>query len=187
VPPYPKKAADCSVRQSRVAAACRGTRQLTCPRPAESLSCLSAANEWQTQSVACGIASPTMTISHANLSNPFLSTRQCRLWIFVCSLLILWASVDSQFLLLVAPGSVSPTCPGSSPLQPDDDDMFDQTGAKTSLRSWRRNTCPPLPVMALGRAVQEHCLDLPVHHRDRLTFPVCEHEYRNGIGAPLLC
>jgi hypothetical protein len=121
-------------------------------------------------------------------SGPALSVRCCRLSGFVCSLLILWTTVDSQFLLLVAPECISPASPNASPVQQDDDDMITQVDSKPSLRSWRRNCSPPLMIATdLGLTVQECCSDISFYHRNRLTVPVCENEHRNGIGAPLLC
>jgi hypothetical protein len=105
----------------------------------------------------------------------------------LCCLLTLVATIDQ--LPLVQPGLVnsSPPSPDRSQSQDDDDDeMLDLAGSTAGLRASRREDREP-------PAVRPPCNHLPrrfsVHSPDRapLTAPRCEHDFRNGFGAPLRC
>jgi hypothetical protein len=119
----------------------------------------------------------------------FLSTdRRRRLVVILCAVLTLWAAFDSPILLLASAGNVSPASSNPSPSQEDDDDdyVLDLTGKPAPCRSLRRNAPPPSPRFRRQFADTKPCFFLSCH-RQLPSTPACEHAYRNGIGAPLLC
>jgi hypothetical protein len=114
------------------------------------------------------------------------AARRCRLRVVLCALLTLWACFDSQVLLLAAPGSLPPASQNPSPSQDDDDDyVLDLTGQP--CRALRRNARSPALRPHRPLAVTKPCLSLSCHRHPLPATPICEHENRNGIGAPLLC
>jgi hypothetical protein len=117
------------------------------------------------------------------------AARRCRLLVIVCALLTFWAGFDSQVLLPASAGGPPPASLPSPPSQQDSDDddyMLDLNAKPAPGRSLGRNARPPStrlhPSIADPRPYFSPC-------RIGLTpmTPVCEHERRNGIGAPLLC
>jgi hypothetical protein len=110
------------------------------------------------------------------------SLRLFRLPSFLCCLLTFWACVDSQAMLLIAPGSSCSTPNSSSPLQQDDDDLtVEQAGFSASLQVVRRHMRRPTQLVNKSYIA-------PAAPRSQLPrFSTREHEKRNGIGAPLLC
>jgi hypothetical protein len=129
----------------------------------------------------------TMTRQAFSLMTFLSAVRHCRLVAILCALLTLWAGFDSQVLLLASSGSVCPASQTPSPGQEDsdDDDCFlDLTGTPAPCRSMWRNARPPSPMLDRQIAVTKHFSPL---QRPMPTTPICEHDFRNGIGAPLLC
>src|SRR5262249_43313600 len=113
---------------------------------------------------------------------------RCRLPVFVCSLLILWSAFDSQ--VLVQFGLVSPTPlsqNGSSSQHSDDDEMLDLSGSTARQKAARIKTRLASMALSLKITFQQarHVLTAPPVLP--LAGLVCEHAYRNGVGAPLLC
>ena|SRR5205807_6904513 len=110
------------------------------------------------------------------------SLRLFRLPGFLCCLLTFWACIDSQAMLLVAPGSICSTSNSSSPLPQDDDDLtVEQAGFGASLQVVRRHMRRPTQI------ANKSYIALATPPAEPPRFCVCEHEKRNGIGAPLLC
>src|SRR5262249_3326672 len=117
------------------------------------------------------------------------AARRCRLLATVCSLLTFWTGFDSQVLLLASSGSPPRASQNSPPLQEDgdeDDYLLDLTGKPSPGRLWWRSPRPASPSHP-PIAVPERWFSLSYQLRQLPTMPVCEHQYRNGIGAPLLC
>ena len=113
------------------------------------------------------------------------AARRCRLPVIVCALLTFGAGFDSQLLLPASAGSPPPASQNPSPGQDDGDDddyVLDLTGKPAPGRRLRSNARPPSPI-----AVPKPCFSRSCQLRQPPTTPVCEHEYRNGIGTPLLC
>jgi hypothetical protein len=116
----------------------------------------------------------------------FTPTRRChRLSVTLCTLLILWAGIDSQVLLLIS----SPNAPASSSQEDNDDDeyLLDMTGTLAPSGSMRRNAHPPTPMPHWQIAVTKQFSFQSCHLQPPPIVPVCEQHYRNGIGTPLLC
>src|SRR5262245_35710337 len=119
----------------------------------------------------------------------FLSAvRRRRLLVILCALLTLWAAFDSPVLLLASSGNVPPASPNPSPSQEDDDDdyVLDLTGKPAPCRGLRRNALPLSPRLRRRINDTKPCPSLSSHRQPPST-PTCEHDYRNGLGAPLLC
>ena len=111
------------------------------------------------------------------------ATRRCSLLAIV---LTLWAAFDSP-ILLASSGDVLPASQNPSPCDDDDDYVFVLTGNPTLSQILQRKARPRAPGLFLRMAVAELCFSLSSHRGPLPTTPVCEHEHRNGIGAPLLC
>jgi hypothetical protein len=92
----------------------------------------------------------------------------------LCAMLTLWACIDSQ-VFLASSEYLAPVPQSASPTQEDSDDddyVFDLTTGDPA----------PCPQTVVARV----CLSITSHRRPLLTA-FCEHNYRNGIGTPLLC
>jgi hypothetical protein len=115
---------------------------------------------------------------------------RCRLPAILCALLTLWAQFDSQVLLQASAGSPRPASPSPAPTLEDADDddyVLDLTGKPAPGRRLRRNACPAWPRLHRPIDVTERCFSLSRQLRQLPPTAVCEHAYRNGLGAPLLC
>lgn len=117
---------------------------------------------------------------------PLLSRRH--LLVFVCSLLTLWAALDSSVLAqfgLAGSGPHSP--PGVPPQESNDDEMVDLSGWAARQKATRRKARLPsaASVRKLFFPLSPFALTIPPSLRSIAS--VGEHERRNGIGAPLLC
>src|SRR5262245_3057249 len=113
------------------------------------------------------------------------AARRRRLLVIVCALLTVSAGFDSPLLLPASSGSPPPASQNPSPSQDDGDDddcVLDLTAKPAAGRRLRRNARPPSPI-----AVPKPCFSRSCQLRQPPMTPVCEHEYRNGIGTPLLC
>lgn len=92
----------------------------------------------------------------------------------VCGLLACWAGVDQLLLPQVAPGHAPPSVP-----QDDDDDMAaSPAGVRVDepappVKGPTSPAAPGRPHRPLARAAA--------------SAPAREHDFRNGVGAPLLC
>jgi hypothetical protein len=102
----------------------------------------------------------------------------------ICCLLILWAGIDSQaFQLsqtgLLPLGSNSPlVCPEGS----DNDEMLIVVSDAKSIAEKNPSLCHEISPGQLSQTFRSSDIHpLWTHH---LT---CEHDHRNGFGAPLLC
>jgi hypothetical protein len=117
------------------------------------------------------------------------TVRRCPLSAILCVLLILWAAIDSQVLLLASAASLSASSPNPSPSQDDDDDdyVLDLTGKSTLGSSVRRNASPPSSKRQRQIACASSCFARSSHRQSAPSTPLCEQAFRNGIGAPLLC
>src|SRR5262249_1365507 len=103
----------------------------------------------------------------------------------VCTLLTMWANIDSYVFLLASPGSLLPTTQNPDPCQDDDDDyILDLTGRLVS-KALRGAHSPPLPSLRRLIAVANTALSRSSHRG--LLMMKCEHENRNRISMPLLC
>lgn len=91
-------------------------------------------------------AAPTMLSRIVKTGHRGLASR-CRLAPVICSMLVLWSVVDSQFFLLI--GAETPRPPISSPLScpddPDDDEMIELTRPAASFRTDSRMDPLSLP------------------------------------------
>jgi hypothetical protein len=115
--------------------------------------------------------------------------RWCRLLAIGCCVLTLWAPIDSHVVLLLQTSSeylpTSQSLPGQE--DSDDDDSTLDLTVNPAL-SWvlLRNEPTPAPGQYPRIAVTPS--PYPSIHLPALpAMPVCEHEFRNGIGANLLC
>jgi hypothetical protein len=122
---------------------------------------------------------------------PFLPTACSRRpFAILCALLTLWAAFDSQVLLLASssyavPASQSPT---SSQEDDDVDDyVLDLNGSPAPRPCLRKNIRLPSPRLHLQTSDARAYFSLSSHQQPVPATPVWEHEFRNGIGAPLLC
>jgi hypothetical protein len=115
--------------------------------------------------------------------------RRCQLSAIVCALLILWAAIDSQVILLASTASLSAASPNPSPSQDDDDDdyVLDLTGKSTLGSSLRRNAQPPSSERQRQSTYASAGVACSSHRQLVPGMPVCEQAFRNGIGTPLLC
>jgi len=115
----------------------------------------------------------------------WLSACRCRLAMLACCLLTLVATFDQ--LPLVWPGFVhsSPPSPDRSQ-SPDDDEMLVLAGSTAGLRASRQEDRGP-PVARAPRNPFPKRFSAHSPERAPLTAPLCEHDFRNGIGAPLRC
>src|SRR5262245_19128837 len=124
-------------------------------------------------------------------SMAFLPTAcPCRLFASLCTLLTLWAAFDSQILLLASSGNASPVSQGPTSSQEEDDAddyVLDLTGSPVPRPGLRRNIRLPSPRLHLQTSDTRAYFSLSSHRQPAPTTPVCEHAFRNGIGAPLLC
>src|SRR5262245_15359905 len=130
-------------------------------------------------------------MSHCVLNSIALlpAARRCRLLVAICGLLILWASFDAQILLLASSGNVLPASQNSPSSQDDGDDddyLLNLSGERSTHRSSLRKVRPPLPRLD-PQIVTRPCFSFASHRRPLQTTHVSEHDFRNGIGAPLLC
>jgi hypothetical protein len=112
------------------------------------------------------------------------ASRGCRLLAIVCCVLTLWAAFDSQVL---PPGDLLSTSQNPSPCDGDDDYVLSLTGNPALTRVLQRNARLPARGLSLPIVAASFCFSLSSHRGPLPTTPVGEHEYRNGIGAPLLC
>jgi hypothetical protein len=130
----------------------------------------------------------TLTPQVFNLMTFRSADRRRRLLTILCALLTLWAAFDSPVLLLASYEIVPPASPNPSPSQEDDDDdyVLDLTGKPATCRGARRNALPLSPRLRRPMNDTTPCFSLSCHRQPPSTSP-CEHAYRNGIGAPLLC
>ena len=100
-----------------------------------------------------------------------------RLAVLVCSALVVWANVDQVVLPQLVAQNIPPAVP-----QDDDDDMarpptplgVDKPASAAETPALAASPGRPSRSIACVRAA------LP-------PAPTCEHDFRNGIGAPLLC
>jgi hypothetical protein len=70
-----------------------------------------------------------------------------RLAPMVCSLLVLWSGIDSQFFMLITDGTLPASIPSplSFPDDSDDDEMIVPTSTTVSLQVIRKKDHHPLP------------------------------------------
>src|SRR5438093_8643591 len=107
---------------------------------------------------------------------------------FACCLLTLLSGVDSNLLMPVSSGSLAPVSQGTPSQEgTNDDEMLNLSGSTVGLKASRKKTPFRSVVLSLKVAIQTPRSVLSAHRVLFLATPVCEHQYRNGIGAPLLC
>jgi hypothetical protein len=112
--------------------------------------------------------------------------RCCRLRLLACCLLTLWAAFDSSAVALWGLAIPLPLSQNGSPAQDgdDDDEMLDLSKLMASQQAAGRKIRVSLTLLVRITSTYP----APVtHHRLPLASLVCEHENRNGVGAPLLC
>lgn len=111
-----------------------------------------------------------------------------RLLAFVCCLLALTASLDSRLLLqTVCSSSIPQNSSPSEETPDDDDDMLHLTGSSPRLQVLR---CEPFfsSLACRRRIASQHSHSaLSLRCSSWPAAPASEHDFRNGIGAPLLC
>jgi hypothetical protein len=120
------------------------------------------------------------------------AARCCRLPSIVCCVLTLWAALDSQVLLHMQTSSenLSPISQNPSPGQDDNDDddyVLELTGKPPPGWVSRRNVHTPAPGENSGKDIAKPFFLPPSYPQPLPTAPAREHEFRNGIGANLLC
>src|SRR5438132_13241599 len=107
-----------------------------------------------------------------------------RLRPLVCCLLTLWAAFDSPVLALTGVAISIPLSQNGAPSQDsDDDEMLDLSELMARQQTARRKVRLPSVTLSLRSAFQKPCATLILHRRFPLATLVCEHEYRNGVGA----
>jgi hypothetical protein len=104
----------------------------------------------------------------------------------LCCLLTLLAALDPWPFLqaLLAPAAAAQGLPPAP--EDDDDEMLDLAGSTAGPRASRReNRGPPAARPAWNPLPK--CFHVHSPDRARLIASPCEHDFRNGIGAPLRC
>jgi hypothetical protein len=118
------------------------------------------------------------------------AARRCRFLAILCTFLTFWTGIDSQVLFYASSGRPLSASPNPVPSQEDDDDYYvlDLTGMHAPGRGLSRNARPPTPGLHLPLADTKPCFSLSCQLLQLPpTMAVGEQEFRNGIGAPLLC
>jgi hypothetical protein len=107
----------------------------------------------------------------------------------ICCLLTLFATYDSYLFATCAPVGSLTASPNNSPFQDDDDDdeMLDTPRMTTRTQALLREASLPWSASASWIASPGRCLELSCKRTPLPKGPRCEHQQRNGIGAPLLC
>jgi len=126
---------------------------------------------------------PAFPTSRGRLLPAFLRSAS----IFLCCLLTLLPSIDTQFLgqdchCSLLHGRNSPPAHEAH----DGDDMLTAAGRTIFPRACRKAPGPPL--VALTRAVLPTLQPVPPSYRHEGAGPIaCDQDRRNGTGTPLLC
>jgi hypothetical protein len=118
--------------------------------------------------------SPTTRNLQAALRSPLAAV--------LAGLLVLTASVDPQTCF----GAFAAAPQKASDTQDDNDDEMLDTAARSRTGHQARRQ-PHAPKGALARDAATSFPPRPNAGPSRPAAPDCEHDFRNGLGAPLLC
>jgi hypothetical protein len=123
------------------------------------------------------------------LAKLFRSLRDCRVRGLLCCFLTLFATYDSYLFAACAPACSIANAQNNSPFQDDDDDDEMLDTSLTTARGQALSKEARLPADHLGAwiAAQVRLLDFCARPPITRAALRCEHEHRNGLGAPLLC
>jgi hypothetical protein len=109
---------------------------------------------------------------------------RCRLKVLAYCLLAVLPCFDSALLsqLAVASNALS-----SQPAEDDDGDEADEPVDEAAILPAERAISLTIARLHYATVPNHLSHSPPVHPSRPLAGPVCEHEFRNGVGAPLLC